>query len=85
MENVLVEVEKHVTSLLQKDLSHTFVYHNLSHTLRVIKSLKELIEGEKIEVKDAENLLIAGWFHDVGYVKGCENHEENSINNATCS
>ncbi len=51
MENVLVEVEKHVTSLLQNDLSHTFVYHNLGHTLRVIKGLKELIEGEEIDEK----------------------------------
>ena len=35
-------------------------------------------DSEKTEVKDSENLLIAGWFHDVGYIKGCENHEENS-------
>ena len=78
MENVLVEVEKYASSLLRNELPHTFVYHNLGHTLRVIKSLKELIESEKTEVKDSENLLIAGWFHDVGYIKGCENHEENS-------
>ncbi len=76
MEKVLVEVEKHVTSLLQNDLSHTFVYHNLGHTLRVIKGLKELIEGEKIDDKNAEDLLVAGWFHDVGYIQGCEEHEE---------
>ena len=83
MENVLVEVEKYVSSLLRNELPHTFVYHNLGHTLRVIKSLKELIESEKTEGKDAENLLIAGWFHDVGYIKGCENHEENSANIAS--
>ncbi len=77
MENVLIKVEKYASSLLRNDLPHTFIYHNLGHTLRVIKSLNELIEGEKIESKYAENLLIAGWFHDVGYTKGCENHEEN--------
>lgn len=78
MENVLVEVEKHVVSLLRNELPHTFVYHNLGHTFRVIKGLKELIEGEKIDQKNAEDLIIAGWFHDVGYIKGCENHEVNS-------
>lgn len=76
MENVLLEVEKYTSLLLRNDLPHTFVYHNLGHTLRVIKSLKELIEGEKVDTKNAEDLLIAGWFHDVGYIKGCENHEE---------
>jgi len=78
MENVLVEVEKHVVSLLQNELPHTFVYHNLGHTLRVIKSLKELIEGENIDEQNAEDLLIAGWFHDIGYIKSCEKHEKES-------
>lgn len=76
MENVLVAVEKHITSLLQNKLPHTFIYHNLGHTLRVIRSVKELIEGEKIDAKNAENLLIVGWFHDVGYIESTENHEE---------
>jgi len=79
MENLLIVVEKHVSSLLRTELPHTFIYHNLSHILRVVKSTKELIEGEHISGVDAENLLIAAWFHDVGYTKGCENHEESSI------
>ncbi len=79
MENLLIVVEKHVSSLLRTELPHTFIYHNLSHTLRVVKSTKELIEGEHISGVDAENLLIAAWFHDVGYTKGCENHEESSV------
>ena len=40
MENVLVEVEKHIVSLLRNELSHTFIYHNLGHTLRVVKKFK---------------------------------------------
>jgi HD superfamily phosphodiesterase len=79
MENLLIVVEKHVSSLLRTELPHTFIYHNLSHTLRVVKSTKELIEGEHISGVDVENLLIAAWFHDVGYTKSCENHEESSV------
>ena len=77
MEKILIEVEKHVSSLLRDELPHTFIYHNLGHTKRVVKSTKELIEGENIKGDDAENLLISAWFHDVGYTKGCDNHEDN--------
>jgi predicted metal-dependent HD superfamily phosphohydrolase len=79
MDNILLEVEKHVSSLLRTKLSHTFIYHNLSHTLRVVKSTKELIEGEHISETDVENLLLAAWFHDVGYTKGCKDHEEKGV------
>jgi len=78
MEKILIEVEKYVSSLLRDELPHTFIYHNLGHTKRVVKSTKELIEGENIKGDDAENLLLAAWFHDVGYTKGCDNHEDNS-------
>jgi len=83
MNTLIVEVEKHVSSLLRSELPHTFIYHNLGHTKRVVKSTKELIEGDNITGIDAENLLIAAWFHDVGYTKGCDNHEDNSVILAT--
>ncbi|MCK5401935.1 MAG: HD domain-containing protein [Flavobacteriaceae bacterium] len=79
MENLLIEVEKYVSSLLRRDLSTGFIYHNLSHTQRVVKSTTALIEGENITGEDAENLQIAAWLHDVGHINGYENHEEQSI------
>lgn len=83
MENLLVEVEKHVSSLLRSELPHTFIYHNLGHTRRVVKSTRELIEGENVPEDQIEQLLIAAWFHDVGYVKGIEEHEEVSAEMAS--
>ena len=83
MENLLVEVEKHVSSLLRNESPHTFIYHKLSHTPRVVTSTQELIEGENVSEDLVELLLIAAWFHDVGYVKGIENHEEVSAKMAS--
>ena len=83
MENLLIEVEKYVSLLLRTELSHIYTYHNLGHTQRVVKSTVALIEGEKIIDNDAENLLIAAWLHDVGYINGFENHEERSKEIAT--
>ena len=82
MDNLLAKVEKHVSSLLRSKLPHTFIYHNLGHTRRVVKSTQELIEGENVPEDLVEQLLIAAWFHDVGYIKGIQEHEEFSANMA---
>ncbi len=83
METLLLKTEKYIFSLLTKELHNDFLYHNLSHTQRVVNAVKELIVGEDISEVDANILLLAAWFHDVGYVKGCENHEESSVRIAT--
>ncbi|ARV07558.1 phosphohydrolase [Polaribacter sp. SA4-10] len=79
MSTLIVDTEKYVFSLLNTNLDRNFVYHNLVHTQRVVKSTKELIENLKIDKVAAENLEIAAWFHDTGFIKGAENHEEESV------
>lgn len=79
MNALLAKVEKYVTYLLQNDLPDSYTYHNLSHTLRVVKYTKELIVAENVSDTDCEILLIAAWFHDTGYIHGAENHEEESV------
>jgi predicted metal-dependent HD superfamily phosphohydrolase len=75
MENILNETESYVSKLLNSELDHQFVYHNLTHTQRVVSATEELITGEKISDKDANILRFAAWFHDSGYTQGKENHE----------
>ena len=79
METLLLNAEKYVFSLLTKELSSDFFYHNFSHTQRVVNATKELLVGENVSKVDANILLLAAWFHDVGYIKGIENHEESSV------
>jgi len=79
MENILLEAEKYVTLLLNDELKHHYMYHNLSHTQRVVSATKEIIEGEQVETDDANKLIIAAWFHDTGYTKSVNNHEELSV------
>ncbi|MFN0728854.1 Pycsar system effector family protein [Polaribacter gochangensis] len=83
METLLLNAEKYVFSLLTKELSGDYFYHNLNHTQRVVNATKELLVGEHISEVDANLLLLAAWFHDVGYIKGTENHEESSVRIAT--
>jgi predicted metal-dependent HD superfamily phosphohydrolase len=83
METLLLKTEKYVFSLLTRELGSDYLYHNLSHTQRVVNAIKELIVGENISEVDANVLLLSAWFHDTGYIKGAENHEEASVRIAT--
>ena len=79
METLLLNAEKYVFDLLTRDLADGYLYHSVSHTQRVVQAMKELIEGEQVSTVDANVLLLAAWFHDVGYLKGAEGHEEQSV------
>lgn len=79
MSTIIEKAEQHVTNLLRNDLPHTFVYHNLGHTQRVVKYVQELITGEQVGDDDGTALIVAAWFHDVGYIKSIDNHEAKSI------
>jgi len=68
-----------VEKLLTEELPGYFLYHNLTHTKRVFKSTKEIIENSSISEEDTEVLLLSALLHDIGYVKGCEKHEERSV------
>jgi predicted metal-dependent HD superfamily phosphohydrolase len=73
------DIKEYVFSLLQEHLPTSIIYHNFSHTLRVVKKTKELIIGELIPEKEGLLLEIAAWFHDTGFVDGAKNHEEHSV------
>ena len=68
--------EKFVLGLFKDELPNTFLYHNFNHTLRVVKSTKEIIQNSEIHVKQKEALIVAAWLHDTGYTKQWKDHEE---------
>ncbi|MGO3707282.1 MAG: Pycsar system effector family protein [Mesonia hippocampi] len=76
MDSIYQKADDFVFKLFKEQLPSTFLYHNYNHTLRVVKSTKEIIEASEIAPKTQELLLLAAWFHDTGYVKNIKNHEE---------
>lgn len=73
------QVQDFVTNLMESKLSGLYTYHNLNHTVGVVNSVNSLCDEEKVSPSDKEVLLIAAWFHDTGYTKGCTNHEDSSV------
>lgn len=76
--DILKISEDYAKNLLKDKLSSVYTYHNLDHTIQVVDKIKILAKEENISPEDTENLLLAGWFHDLGYVDDADNHEEES-------
>ena len=83
MNTLIAEAEKYVLNLLNTKLEPCFVYHNISHTQRVVEKIKEISEGQQINEDDLQNLLLAAWFHDTGYTEIIDEHEEKGVLIAT--
>ncbi|MCL5127582.1 MULTISPECIES: Pycsar system effector family protein [unclassified Algibacter] len=76
---LIAKAEKFVINLLNEKLNTEFTYHNIAHTQLVVDKATKLAKLAKIDDKQKELLIIAAWFHDTGYTKGTENHEEASV------
>jgi len=78
MTKLVEKTESFVFELFKNELPDTIVYHNHTHTKRVFKSTKEIIENSEINVNDAEILMLAALLHDTGYTKTRDDHEDES-------
>ena len=82
-ESLIKETQEFVFKLFKDELPNTCLYHNYTHTERVLKSTREIIEHSNLSDDDILVLELTALLHDVGYVKGCEKHEEESVKIAT--
>jgi len=63
---------------LEQELSPDLTYHNADHTRSVIQATQLLCEHEKIDEHHTKILVTAALFHDAGFVRSYQNHEEKS-------
>ncbi len=73
-------IETHVRQLFETHFDPKLLYHNLQHTLSVVKRASEIskheLPGDRTSV-----LFAAAWFHDTGQLLGpAKEHEVRSIN-----
>lgn len=76
---ILAATEKYVTGLFKTSTDESLVYHNLDHTKSVVQAAKFI--GEQCGLNgdgSMETLLLAAWFHDLGYLVSKTNHEDAS-------
>ncbi len=74
------KTEVHVTEMFHKLQPIHLVFHNLAHTVNVVKKVNEIAGHYNLSEEDMMVVFIAAWFHDTGYLLDKpENHEFKSV------
>lgn len=76
---MLQQVESYCREKLTSISKDKFPFHNIDHTIGVVKAANKLAGLAALNDLDRELLLIAAWFHDLGYLEKSEGHEALSI------
>jgi predicted metal-dependent HD superfamily phosphohydrolase len=75
--NILEQAQHYVKSYFDKNVNEKLVYHNMKHTEMVVEAARQI--GQHYQLNDADffTVVVAAWFHDMGYLTGePAGHEE---------
>lgn len=79
-EKLIEKAIKYVNNLFEERANGNYTYHNLAHTTAVVKAANIIGKAEYLSSEDLEIVVLAAWFHDVGYFSNPDNHEEEGAN-----
>lgn len=75
MTNIVEKASRFSQKLLKEKLPSANIYHNLNHTKQVVKNAKEIASNCDLTENEMEIILLSAWFHDTGFIKKYEDHE----------
>jgi len=68
MDNALIrQVETHVAKIMSGTHEKEWPFHNIHHVKLVVMKCIELAQAHKLDQQMIDKLLVAAWFHDIGY------------------
>ena len=73
------EIKNTVLKKLDSDLPLDLFYHSIDHTLDVLFMVEEIGKNESVSEEDLLLLKIAALFHDLGFIRTYNGHEEESM------
>jgi predicted metal-dependent HD superfamily phosphohydrolase len=83
MESELIQKAKaHAETLFHDSAFSNRAFHNLNHTLDVVRAAEEIGVQSALNRDELESVIVAAWLHDIGYIDGAEDHELNASNKA---
>ncbi|MBS1528238.1 MAG: HD domain-containing protein [Bacteroidetes bacterium] len=74
----LRKVQKYILEKLRNELPENLTYHNADHTLDVFNAAESIANAENVPIYEKKLLLTAALFHDSGFLKGRDEHEQES-------
>jgi adenylate cyclase len=72
-------IEQFLTQYLPKE----YVYHSIIHVKDVVEQVERIAINEKVKKVDIDDLKLAAWLHDIGYIWEPKRHEERGAEYAT--
>ncbi|MEE6186912.1 hypothetical protein PIECOFPK_01490 [Mycovorax composti] len=73
--SILEAAGAYAASYFKQHASEELLYHNYEHTVAVVNAASELNQHYQLSQQDNFIVLIAAWFHDLGYLTDPLNHE----------
>lgn len=70
--------EEYIVAFFNEKMPKQYVYHDLMHTQDVVRVSQQIGLAYGLPLEDLQDLLLAAWFHDTGYDRGPEQHEDRS-------
>lgn len=77
--SILQKAKDYVEILFKDKLSSVYFYHNFIHTTYTVNKAEEIMKNTPVSAEEQEKVLLALWFHDTGYIKCAQSHEENGV------
>lgn len=72
---ILDQLRNHVANLFHTHKDERFIYHNLHHTEQVVENTVKIANHYQLSEQDFFIVMAASWFHDMGYLYDCREHE----------
>lgn len=76
--SIVGEAMDFVSHQLKEKLTDQFKFHNYTHTAEVADLCEKMGKYYQLPDRDLENLLLAAWFHDTGFIRCYSGHEAES-------
>ncbi|MFC3560608.1 HD domain-containing protein [Pedobacter jamesrossensis] len=77
---LIASVREFVETFLKAKLSSGLYFHSIQHTMEVVEATIEIGSQSALSREDFEVVIIAAWFHDIGYGIRYQDHENESAN-----
>lgn len=73
---IIKKVSGYCTDILRNESFKNLPFHNLAHTLEVVAHAALISNVEGLGPGDTELVIIAAYFHDIGYSRSYRGHED---------
>ncbi len=82
-QDIVRRASEYIFKLFKEKLSKKLVYHNYRHTFDTAQEAEDLGKLHNLPPDELQDLVLAAWFHDTGYINTYEGHEAESVRYAT--